>query len=62
MNTETTRDSIRMLQDVSQNVFKGQIAFEQYLRKEHAMNDEFEALMNESKQAGDEMRRAIDRI
>lgn len=61
-NTETIRDSLKILQDVSSNILNGQIMFENFLRIEQAMNEEYMLIEQALEQSGKDMKRAIDRI
>jgi hypothetical protein len=61
-NTVAIRESMQVLQEVSYNIFNGQVVFTAFLKKERALNVEIENQMERVSQAGKKMSRAIDRL
>jgi len=61
-NTVALRESMQVLQEVSYNIFNGQVVFTAFLEKERALNIEFENQMERVAPAGEKMSREIDRL
>lgn len=61
-NAASLRESARLLDDLSQNMFKGQVCFEQFLIEDARMDGLFSSRMLESTELSSAMKRAIDRI
>jgi hypothetical protein len=61
-NGTALRDSACLLEEVSQKVFKGQVAFQKYLVEDMEMDKRFDELMSEGVDLTDAMQRSIDRV
>ncbi|MDG5497907.1 hypothetical protein [Niveispirillum sp. BGYR6] len=61
-NATTLRDAAYLLDEVSQNVFHGQVAFYQYLIEDAAADKQFNQMMSDSADLTIAMQRSIDRI
>ena len=61
-NAASLRDSARLLEEVSQQIFMGQVTFELFLIKDARTDERFKRRTVDSSAATDIMRRSIDRI
>jgi hypothetical protein len=61
-NTVALTESMQMFQQVSENIFKGQVIFAAFLEKERQLDAEFGNQAKRIQTAGDRMKNAIDRL
>jgi hypothetical protein len=61
-NAGSLRDSARLLEDVSQQIFMGQVTFQQFLIEDARTDERFKRRTAESATLTDSMRRSVDRI
>lgn len=61
-NTNNLKNSLEILNQVSANIFQGQILFSAYLEKEKELNQNFEKRIKSIDKSGNNMKNAIDLI
>ncbi|MDM8548954.1 hypothetical protein QUF72_02705 [Desulfobacterales bacterium HSG2] len=61
-NTVALTQSMQIFQQVSENIFKGQVVFGAFLEEERKLNAKFENQSKRISMAGDKMKNAIDKL
>lgn len=61
-NTNELKESLQVLQNASKSIFQGQLLFEEFLKEDRKLDENFAIISNEIKISGQKMSSAIDDI